>query len=232
MNTEQVNTFGFKMKKSQSTAVILNKDINVGNYMSKKSSRLPPKPPANDALIKKDTQQQPLKDVKPQKTAIRPQTFYASFKEQLKEKKTENDEIYKQLYSQDETKENTNTKNSAKKSQVWRNLSSGATSTGSKRTEKKPMKRPPSSARWADLSRTKGMYPETKQKIKDMTLENNRQKSADLSHLREFKNLSAVLAHQKKSEEQAKKRLEHLYGADSELTKKYNQEEFERRKRD
>ena len=115
---------------------------------------------------------------------------------------------------------------------VWRNLSSGATSVGSRPTEKKPYKRPPSSARWADLSKTKGMYTETKDKIKEMTLANNRQKSADLSHLKEFKNLSTVLANQKKNEEKAKKRLEHIYGPDSEMTKKYNEEEYERRKRD
>ena len=112
----------------------------------------------------------------------------------MKEKKNEKDEIYKQIYSQDDQKENTNTKNSGKKDMVWRNLSSGATSVGSRPTEKKPYKRPPSSARWADLSKTKGMYTETKDKIKEMTLANNRQKSADLSHVKEFKNLSTVLA--------------------------------------
>jgi hypothetical protein len=76
------------------------------------------------------------------------------------------------------------------------------------------------------------MYTETKDKVAEMTLANNRQKSADLSHVKEFKNLSTVLKNQKKTEEKALNRLEHIYGPDHELTKKYNLEENERRKRD
>ena len=73
-----------------------------------------------------------------------------------------------------EKKETTQRVPSEKKAQVWSNLSSGATSNGTKPSTNKKSKRPSSSARRADLSSTKGMHKETKEKVAKMVEENNR----------------------------------------------------------
>ena len=56
--------------------------------------------------------------------------------------------------------------------------------------EKRPR---PSSARWADLSSTKGMHLETIQKVEEMKKQREAEPTSDLSHIKEFKNLSTVL---------------------------------------
>lgn len=53
-----------------------------------------------------------------------------------------------------------------------------------------------------------------------------------MSHHKDFKSLTKVLDKQRQTEDKSKKRLEHIYGANHGETKRYNEEEFERRKRD
>ena len=58
------------------------------------------------------------------------------------------------------------------------------------------------------------------------------EKGSDLSHIKEFKSLTAVLQKQRQAEEKANHRLEHLYGKDHPENLKYNAEEAESRKRE
>lgn len=90
----------------------------------------------------------------------------------------------------------------------------------------------PSSARWAELSSTKGSYDHKVKVVEKNVGESQKQKGSDLSHYQEFKSLTAILENQKKAEKAAHERLNHIYGPNHGENKRYNEEEFERRKRE
>jgi len=76
------------------------------------------------------------------------------------------------------------------------------------------------------------MHEETKLKIIEIKKAHKAEKGSDLSHHREFKCLTEVLKKQREAEEKARHRLEHIYGKDHHETKRYNEEEADRRARE
>ena len=115
--------------------------------------------------------------------------------------------------------------------QIWAHLASGKNRNTVAKSKTRRTSRP-SSAVWAELSSTKGMHESSRIKVEEKRKMVERQPSSDISHIKQLKSLNEVLNKQKNAENKAKKRLEHIYGPDHEENKKYNQEEFERRKRE
>jgi hypothetical protein len=108
---------------------------------------------------------------------------------------------------------------------------------GKRPGDDKPKKRTgprPSSARWAELSSTKGTYEATKLKVMEIKKSHgtDQDKTADLSHQRSFKALNQVLEKQRKAEKEAQTRLNHIYGEEHAINIRYNEEEHDRRTRE
>ena len=91
-------------------------------------------------------------------------------------------------------------KGSSSKDEIYRKLSVGQRPHSAKMPVAQKRKPRPSSARWAELSSTKGMHEETKLKVNEIKKLHASKKDSDLSHIREFKSLSVVLDKQRAAE--------------------------------
>ena len=106
---------------------------------------------------------------KPLKVPIPAKTFYASFKDQLKDKKQDKDDHYKALYAEPKEKENVDRTNlPVSKGEIWQNLALGKAGNDDGKLKKKKRAPRPSSARWAELSNARGMHDTTKVKVEEM----------------------------------------------------------------
>jgi len=76
------------------------------------------------------------------------------------------------------------------------------------------------------------MHASTKLKVHELRTAHRNEKTADLSHHKDFKSLNQILEKQRDAENKAKQRLVHLYGPDHAETQRYNEEEHARRQRE
>lgn len=194
-NLAQVNGFGFRinevnrseLRRSKSSAVLKakNKDLQRLVQQTKKTqepavkpeqAELPPRPPPSFVKLDKNEGKDEKINFYPKQAAEKPlkvpipaKIFYASFKDQLKDKKQDKDDHYKALYAELKEKENVDRTNlPVSKGEIWQNLALGKAGNDDGKPKKKKRAPRPSSARWAELSNARGMHDTTKVKVEEM----------------------------------------------------------------
>lgn len=83
----------------------------------------------------------------------------------------------------------------------------------------------PSSARWVELSSTRGTYEQTKLKVMEIRKQHEYNRQPGIGSLTEFSSLNRVLDKQRRVEDRASKRALGLYSPKKRVVKQLDAEE-------